>query len=219
MTCPRRVDIGVYVLGALAPEERSSVHGHLAGCEHCAEEFRQLSGLPGLLARAPEPVLDDVLAARLAPPPQLLTSLMAARRRRGHRQLVAAVAAALVLLGGGTALGVSLARPAAVTGPVTRTIELRTAADVTGGEAGLSARPWGTAIALRCREAGTASTTGPRTLYTLVVRSPDGSLHPVARWSPPPGQDVDVQAATDLAPTQVAGLEVRTGDGEVVLRS
>lgn len=66
---------------------------------------------------------------------------------------------------------------------------------------------------------GLAPADGPRALYVLFVRSPDGSQQAVARWSPPPGQDVDVQAATDLAPAQIAELEVRTDGGQVVLTS
>ena len=54
-------------------------------------------------------------------------------------------------------------------------------------------------------------------MYTLCVHNPDGSSQQIAQWSPPPGQDVDVQAATDLPPDAVRGLEARTGTGLVVL--
>jgi hypothetical protein len=54
-------------------------------------------------------------------------------------------------------------------------------------------------------------------VYVLTVRGPDGTTQQVARWAPPPGQDVDVQAATNLDPSAVEGMEVRTGTGQLVL--
>ena len=52
-----------------------------------------------------------------------------------------------------------------------------------------------------------------------MVRGADGTEQEVARWSPPPGQDAVVTAATDLPPDRVRGLEVRTAAGETVMRS
>jgi hypothetical protein len=48
-----------YVLGALAPVDRRAYEDHLAGCERCRAAVAELAPLPGLLARAARPDLDD----------------------------------------------------------------------------------------------------------------------------------------------------------------
>ena len=51
--------VGPYVLGALEPDEMEEMNQHLAECDRCALERRQLAGLPGLLDAA-QP--DDTIA-------------------------------------------------------------------------------------------------------------------------------------------------------------
>ena len=52
MDCPEaRLSLGVYVLGAIDPAERSQVDSHLASCRDCRDELAGLAGLPALLAR------------------------------------------------------------------------------------------------------------------------------------------------------------------------
>jgi hypothetical protein len=104
--------LGVYVLGAIEPAERSVVDAHLSHCLGCREELAGLAGLPALLGRVP---LED--AERLAlgdeeleeAPAELLDALLArvsARRRaRRWRGFAAAAAAAVIALGGGGLAG------------------------------------------------------------------------------------------------------------------
>src|ERR1035438_9287145 len=56
-----RYALGVYLLGAIGPADRSAVSSHLAGCADCREVLARLAGLPGLLGSVSA---DD--AARLA---------------------------------------------------------------------------------------------------------------------------------------------------------
>src|ERR1700750_95144 len=52
MSCPEvRVSLGVYVLGAIDPAERSMVDAHLATCRDCRDELAGLASLPALLSR------------------------------------------------------------------------------------------------------------------------------------------------------------------------
>ena len=103
--------LGVYVLGAIDPAERSLVDEHLSSCQECREELASLAGLPAMLRKVP-----IVEAERLAAPEQdpelggvpsaeLLTSLIGrtANVRRMHRwrTVAAAAAVAIVALGGG----------------------------------------------------------------------------------------------------------------------
>ncbi|TMQ98321.1 hypothetical protein ETD83_19385 [Actinomadura soli] len=77
-----RTSLGVYVLGALDPAERSQVESHLAGCPVCRDELAGLAGLPAMLGR-----VDEAQLAELAgPPPELLDGLLArAAEQRGRR--------------------------------------------------------------------------------------------------------------------------------------
>jgi anti-sigma factor RsiW len=93
MTCPHTSTLGVYLLGALEPEERSTFESHLYGCDVCRAELVRLAPLPGLLnqiavtdidetaetaeslARAAEPAPN--LAPDLAPEPAVVLDLPA----------------------------------------------------------------------------------------------------------------------------------------------
>ncbi|MEV4671111.1 MULTISPECIES: anti-sigma factor family protein [Actinomadura] len=76
-----RTSLGVYVLGALDPGERSQVEGHLERCPACRDELAGLAGLPALLGRVEREQLEELAG----PPPELLDGLLAraAERRRG----------------------------------------------------------------------------------------------------------------------------------------
>lgn len=49
MTCQHTMTLGVYLLGALDPSERSAFESHLSYCEICRGELVRLAPLPGLL--------------------------------------------------------------------------------------------------------------------------------------------------------------------------
>src|SRR5438874_8480896 len=51
MRCTQTVEAGSYVLGALAPAERSGYEQHIATCAECRNAVAELAGLPGLLGR------------------------------------------------------------------------------------------------------------------------------------------------------------------------
>jgi Putative zinc-finger len=55
--------LGVYVLGAIEPEDRGTLERHLARCASCREELGRLADLPGWLSKVPpdeaERLLDD----------------------------------------------------------------------------------------------------------------------------------------------------------------
>ncbi len=48
-----RVALGVYVLGAIDPAERTLVDAHLATCQACRAELAEFAGLPRLLSLVP----------------------------------------------------------------------------------------------------------------------------------------------------------------------
>ena len=111
--------LGVYVLGAIDPAERSKVDAHLSTCPECREELAGLAGLPALLRRVPvgearqlaDEDLDDLSGDGLpgpeVPSVEMLDSLLGrttqARQARRWRGLAAAAAVVLVAGVGGAA--------------------------------------------------------------------------------------------------------------------
>jgi len=112
--------LGVYVLGAIDPADRSMVDAHLSTCPECREELAGLAGLPALLRRIPvgeaqqlaDDDLDELAGAGLpgpeVPSDDMLRSLLGrttqvrqARRWRG----LAAAAAVVVIAGAAGAAG------------------------------------------------------------------------------------------------------------------
>jgi predicted anti-sigma-YlaC factor YlaD len=105
-----RPSLGVYVLGAIEPAERSLVDAHLATCRNCRDELAGLAGLPALLARVnPDEIsricADDTVrtVTEDRPPEELIGTVLdlAEARRRRTRWHFLAVAAAVVVIAGG----------------------------------------------------------------------------------------------------------------------
>ncbi len=101
--------LGVYVLGAIDPAERSRVDAHLSTCPECREELAGLAGLPALLRRIPvgeaqQLAEDDTdgLPGTEMPSDQMLRSLLdrTTRTRQTRRWRGLAAAAAVVLAAG-----------------------------------------------------------------------------------------------------------------------
>nr|BFE85959.1 hypothetical protein GCM10020093_085600 [Planobispora longispora] len=101
MTCDEaRISLGVYVLGALDPEERAPVEAHLEGCADCRAELAELGGVAGFLGR----VSEDDIAQAASPPRAVLDRLLNARaRRRKLARVMLSLAASAVVIGLGGA--------------------------------------------------------------------------------------------------------------------
>jgi len=103
-----RQALGVYVVGAIDPAERSVVDRHLATCSACRDELAGLAGLPALLGRV---TLEEAERGQSgvtdeAPPALLLDSMLtelAKRRHARRRSVLLAVAASVAVLAGGAA--------------------------------------------------------------------------------------------------------------------
>jgi hypothetical protein len=156
-----RYALGVYLLGAIGPADRSAVSSHLVGCADCREVLARLAGLPGLLGSVSA---DD--AARLAteeadraggdevPPgvtlPSLLAQVARLRRRRLCRRL-AVTAAVVVIAAGGSAAGSRVLyppveRPAAAVLPWATTIQASNPRTGAVAAVRYAPQPWGLAL-------------------------------------------------------------------------
>lgn len=103
-----RQALGVYVVGAIDPAERSVVDRHLVTCSACRDELAGLAGLPALLGRVTLEEAERVPGgtAERDAPPHLLDSMfneLARRRNVKRRNLLVAVAASVAVLAGGGA--------------------------------------------------------------------------------------------------------------------
>ncbi|HEY7143408.1 MAG TPA: zf-HC2 domain-containing protein [Streptosporangiaceae bacterium] len=113
-----RLSLGVYVVGAIDPAERSAVDKHLSQCADCQAELAGLAGLPALLGRVPGGDVERLADASpgasgpAEPPKELLDSLLrrvnVRRKVQRWRAVAATAAAAVIAVGGGIAGGAAI---------------------------------------------------------------------------------------------------------------
>lgn len=106
--------LGVYVVGAIEPNERSLFDEHLNQCYGCREELAGLAVLPALLHRIPvseaeqliEPSPDAVDPDNPAPRvlSRLLVEVRGRQRSRRFRTVLAAAAAVIIAVSGSVAV-------------------------------------------------------------------------------------------------------------------
>ena len=224
MKCTQAMEAGAYVLGALAPADRSAYERHLATCARCREEVAQLAGLPGLLGRLDAEVALGVGEEPKAPPLLLDSVLNRARterqrngrRTRWHRAGVVLAAACLAILAGvgvGVVGGSGAARPVvAALSPVDR--DAPVAAVV-----GYWANPdGGTEISMACvYPTSETPYDGPAHLNLWVFPRYGGTGSSVWTWDASPGDRVTFWAQTPLRPDQIGRMEIREGPTTVLV--
>ena len=147
-----RLELGVYLLGAIEPAQRARVDHHLATCPSCRAELAALAGLPDLLRRVPadeatELSLEDTIPAVPGPPPGALLRRMAGGRRRSVLTVAAALVAGFAAALGGRALHAAAEPPATTAQAITADA----ANPATGAWAAVryTPQPWGTKLAVR----------------------------------------------------------------------
>jgi hypothetical protein len=219
---------GVYVLGALPPEERLEFERHLRGCPVCARAVQQLAGLPGLLSQVSAEVLQSAPADEPVPGtllPALVREVRRGRRRR--RWVTGLAAAAAVAVVGAVSVGVVTMNdgdgaPTAVptASPSAREMTPVGAHGVTGWLA-LTSVAWGTRLDLTCSyeppPEGYYHHAGPPT-YELVVHTRGGATEEVASWHGVPGRTMTITGATAASVDDIVSVEVRSAGGRPVLR-
>lgn len=212
MTDAFRDDVSAYLIGSLRDAERDAFEAHLAGCEACTRELRELEHLPGLLALVPP-------EGASGPPPSVLEGLLETVRRRETRRRtwLAGAGIAAATLAGVTLSGdlVQLPWSERVVVAEGTTVELRAVAQspVTASLE-LVAVPWGTRMDLRCSYV--SDPYAQPVEYALVVYDDAGRHEQVATWTAIPGADAVVPAATATGLDQISRVEMTSG-GTVVL--
>ena len=225
-----RQALGVYLLGAISPADRSAVGRHLAACAGCREELARLAGLPGLLGTVPAA---DVIrlaaenegdgAARAGggelPPDGPLRSLLdraaGLRRHRRWRQLAVTVAVVAVTVSGAVAGARALFPPAQQ--PLASARPWATTARASNPRTGAGAivryqpQPWG--LELDAQVSGIAAGTRCE-LYVVNTR---GQNVAVGSWTVAAGDpDAQYAASSPFPASDVRGFAV-TADGATLV--
>ena len=218
-----RLSLGVYVLGALDPAERSRVDAHLATCADCRDELASFAGLPGLLGRVSRA---EVEAEPSDPGPQLLDRLLSAaaseRRHDRRRRWLTSVAAAVIALAAiGVAIGVGQDRHQAVSAKAGVSETFTATNPVNNVQASVTEWKKGWGASLQVTVAGvTAELAGPR--CQLIAVGPGGKTDVAASWAAPDQgytgpSKVDANGATALASTEITGFKVVGADGSTLV--
>jgi anti-sigma-K factor RskA len=216
------VEAGAYVLGALAPAERSAYERHVAICERCRNEVAELAGLPGLLGRLDADSAASVGQPVEAAPPSVFDAALAdarterlrsRRRRRWERGLTLAAAACLALVIG---VGVpTLSHPAAPAPVLAAMSPVDRDPSVTALVGYWADSRGGTDIRMTCVYTDTATPYTPGETSRLdlwVIPRSGGSGKSVWYWDAGPGYRDTFWAESDLKPDQIGRLEVRHGN-------
>ncbi|MGI8330044.1 anti-sigma factor family protein [Actinomadura scrupuli] len=240
--CPQvRSALGVYVLGAIDPAERSQVDAHLSMCPNCRDELAGLAGLPALLGRVSEPQIEHVAG----PPVELLDSLLAkaATRRRSEqdqaelaeRELAelrtrrarwrrwpsfAVAAAALlvagVLLGGLLTGGLPGVGGGGSSGGVGASADQIVGTDPSThvrAEISLATKDWGTALKLRVK----GVPPGSHCHLTAVARNGDRDVAASWQIEPDEYEEYSFYGSTMILRNQLRSFEIVTTDGRTLV--
>ncbi|HEV7900210.1 MAG TPA: zf-HC2 domain-containing protein [Planosporangium sp.] len=219
-------DVGAYALGVLDPRDSARFEKHLMVCRWCPRELAELSSVAALLSRVDAAGL--AFAEHSAREPRnagaLVSAVRTERRRAGARQvLTLAACLALVIAGAVVAVSLGLAGKGLpgvpALSPAAR--QLHAADPATGAEATvrMEAKRWGSQVTMQVTHVN-----GP-VACRLVAVSRAGRREVVMGWSVPPGgygtatqpEPLVLHGGTDLQPSDMSRLEVRTTDGTLLV--
>jgi len=213
-----RPELGVYVLGAIAPEDRARVSRHLASCRRCRKEVAGLSGLPALLKRVPAATVLQLSGERpddpSGPPEPLVEGLIgrvAAIRRR--RRWTLAAAAAVLAAAAAAGWATRVLHPAALPPPAASSWWVAGGFNTgTGARAAVryTLQPWGTELE--------ASVSGipPGTSCQIWATTASGRHAAGGSWTVTRSAPHAWYPASVPFPVSLAGFDI-TADGKVLV--
>ena len=200
--------VALEALGLLQGDERTALLSHLDGCGACRDDLGDLAPLRGALD-----VADPGAVAPLGMPHHLeeavvgrLRSDADAEHRRGRLMRGLSAAAAAVAVVAAVLLGTTPWSSA----PQQVNVALAGAAGV-HANAVLLAQKWGTEVDFH--ESGQAG----GQVFTVSLVGTTGKWWSAGTYETVAGQDVRVELACALRPTQVTAIYVRDSGGHIVL--
>lgn len=214
-----RQALGIYVVGAIDPAERTLVDIHLGTCPDCREELAGLAGLPALLGRVPASDAERLIlhSAEVKdleePPAEMLNSLIrrVAERRavRRWRTLAAAAAAVVIALAGGAA-GARIIAPSAhpIVGHQEAVAEVVTATNPRTHVSAIvsyTAKSWGTRM-----DVWVAGIKDGTSCEVWAVNA-SGQRWQAGSWTVPGGPEPGYPASVSLPASQLRSFEITSG--------
>lgn len=211
--------LGAYVLGALEPAERAQVETHLPFCPACRDQLAAIAGLPGLLSHLRPEDLDagegsedsELTAPGADVLRRTLTELASRQRRRLTRTRVLGAAASVLVLAAGAEIATTLATPSA---PHQAPFTTVAAADQSSHAAAvfeLHPQPWGTGVTVRLQHVPAG------THCRLITIDHRGQQQTISSWQADYDGAASINAASDLAPTDIATLKIITANGRIII--
>jgi Putative zinc-finger len=213
--------LGVYVVGAIDPADRTLVDNHLGMCHDCREELAGLAGLPALLGRVPAAEAERLILQSAEvrdleePPAELLGSVLrrVAERRavRRWRGLAAAAAAVLIAVAGGAAgarIFVSGGQPAGTTqaSPVNEVVSATNPRTNVTAVIRYTGRSWGTKM-----DVWVTGIKDGTTCQVWAVNA-SGQRWSAGSWTVPDSHaDSDYPASVSLGTSQLRSFVVTSG--------
>jgi anti-sigma-K factor RskA len=226
MHCEYAREAGAYVLGSLAPAERTMYERHLAICPVCREAVAEIAVLPGLLGRldataASQIVGDDGVDAPESRLPKLIEAATRGRRRDAWARRWRMTAAALAAAGVATFASFGFAanqdgtsgddRPAAMTA-MTKLRQTPVNAEVA-----LTQTAGGTEVSMHCTYAEDNDHGESIYTYRLVAVGADGTRDQVGSWMAGPGSDLTLSGVTHFAYNDIDKVELQKNSGDPIL--
>lgn len=215
--------LGAYALGALEPAERAEVEAHLPFCSACRGQLATIAGLPGLLSHLRPEDLDvvevvdaDSASSALTTPGadvlrRTLSELAGRQRRQRIRTRVLSAAASVVVLAAGAGIATALSAPTAPHQGALTTIAATDPGSHAAAIFELHPQPWGTAVSVHLQHVPAG------THCRLITIDHLGQQQTISSWRADYDGGASINAASDLAPTDIATLQITTATGRMII--
>ena len=218
MKCEFSYEDGAYVLGALAPAERSEFERHMATCATCRELVAAVAVLPGLLGRLDAATAVPTVMAPSSLLPRTLVAVGTRRRAERRRRMWTAVAAGVVtvMIASGVGVGVHVVDSAGPPPPANLSAMIPVSDNLpVSAEVSLVSAEGGTQINMLCRYA--SGYEGHWIIRLVVFARWGGTGEQVGTWTATSGQELSLTAVTHLVPEDIGRVELQRADQTTLL--
>lgn len=227
MRCEYAREAGAYVLGSLAPAERTLYERHLSVCPVCREEVAEIAVLPGLLGRldatAASQIVggDDGVDAPESRLPKLIDAAARSRRRDAWRRRWRMTGATLAAAGVAVfaSLGLSVVRHADPTStpPVALAAMTEVRDTPVSAEVGLVHAAGGSEVFMHCTYKSKVMEDKSEYAYRLVAFGADGTDEQVGSWMAGPDTNLTMSGITHYARNDIERIELQNNSGDPIL--
>jgi hypothetical protein len=226
MRCEHVREAGAYVLGSLAPAERTMYERHLSICPYCREEVAEIAVLPGLLGRLDAAAASQIVGAEggLDSPesrlPKLIEAVAKSRRRDAWVRRWRLAGATVLAAGIATFASFGLL-PGSGSTSESPPVEMAAMTEIRDtpveGWVGLTQTQGGTEVYMHCKYPDKTADGDASYTYELVALGADGTRDQVGSWVAGPGSDLTLSGVTHFGYNDIDRLELKKNGGDPIL--